>query len=133
MSRAELKAKLNALSLELSLTVEAYPELSAEDRAELRALAQVLEAFEPSRPAIKPLTSAQSRVLTFVRDSIETHGYPPTRQEIADAMGFSSPTAAHEHLQRLARHGVITLIEGTSRGIRINKRGVGFGATSLSD
>ena len=44
---------------------------------------------------------------------------PPTRAEIANELGFKSANAAEEHLQALARKGVIELIGGTSRGIRL--------------
>ncbi len=44
---------------------------------------------------------------------------PPTRAEIAAQLGFRSPNAAEEHLRALARKGVIQLLPGTSRGIRL--------------
>ena len=44
---------------------------------------------------------------------------PPTRQEIAVAFGFRSANAAEEHLRALARKGMIELLPGSSRGIRI--------------
>lgn len=44
---------------------------------------------------------------------------PPTRAEIAAKLGFRSPNAAEEHLRTLARKGVIQLLPGTSRGIRL--------------
>ena len=44
---------------------------------------------------------------------------PPTRAEISRALGFRSANAAEEHLQALARKGVIELVGGTSRGIRL--------------
>jgi repressor LexA len=44
---------------------------------------------------------------------------PPTRQEIAAELGFRSANAAEEHLRALARKGVIELLPGSSRGIRI--------------
>jgi repressor LexA len=37
----------------------------------------------------------------------------------AAELGFRSPNAAEEHLQALARKGVIELVGGTSRGIRL--------------
>jgi repressor LexA len=46
-------------------------------------------------------------------------GMPPTRAEIAAELGFRSPNAAEEHLRALARKGVIALIPGTSRGIKL--------------
>ena len=39
--------------------------------------------------------------------------------EIAAQLGFKSANAAEEHLQALARKGVIELVSGTSRGIRL--------------
>ena len=50
---------------------------------------------------------------------IERTGAPPTRAEIATELGFKSANAAEEHLQALARKGVIELVGGTSRGIRL--------------
>lgn len=65
------------------------------------------------------LTSKQRRVLEFIRSHLEEAGMPPTRSEIADALGFKSANAAEEHLRTLNRKGVIELIPGASRGIRI--------------
>ena len=42
-----------------------------------------------------------------------------TASEIAAELGFRSANAAEEHLQALARKGVIELVGGTSRGIRL--------------
>ncbi|MEY4362976.1 MAG: putative transcriptional regulator LexA (Repressor lexA), LexA family, partial [Pseudomonadota bacterium] len=50
---------------------------------------------------------------------IANTGSPPTRAEIAAELGFKSPNTAEEHLQALARKGVIELVSGTSRGIRL--------------
>jgi len=44
---------------------------------------------------------------------------PPTRSEIALRFGFRSTNAADKHLQALARKGVIELMPGASRGIRL--------------
>ncbi len=44
---------------------------------------------------------------------------PPTRAEIAAELGFRSVNAAEEHLRALARKGVIELLPGASRGIRL--------------
>ena len=54
-----------------------------------------------------------------MQSAIERTGAPPTRAEIANELGFRSANAAEEHLQALARKGVIELIGGTSRGIRL--------------
>ncbi len=65
------------------------------------------------------LTERQQQVYDLVRTAMERTGSPPTRAEIATALGFKSANAAEEHLQALARKGVIELVGGTSRGIRL--------------
>ncbi|RUS67633.1 LexA repressor [Saezia sanguinis] len=65
------------------------------------------------------LTARQQEILDLIRQAIATTGAPPTRVEIAAAFGFKSPNAAEDHLQALARKGVIELVGGTSRGIRL--------------
>ena len=65
------------------------------------------------------LTARQQQILDLVQSAIERTGAPPTRAEIASELGFRSANAAEEHLQALARKGVIELAPGTSRGIRL--------------
>jgi repressor LexA len=65
------------------------------------------------------LTARQQQILDVVQSAIERTGAPPTRAEIAAELGFKSANAAEEHLQALARKGVIELLGGTSRGIRL--------------
>ncbi|WP_338884497.1 MULTISPECIES: transcriptional repressor LexA [Xenorhabdus] len=68
---------------------------------------------------MKALTARQQQVYDLVRDHISQTGMPPTRAEIAAQLGFRSPNAAEEHLKALARKGVIEIISGASRGIRL--------------
>ncbi|RZL57833.1 MAG: transcriptional repressor LexA [Variovorax sp.] len=65
------------------------------------------------------LTARQQQILDLIRSTIGRTGAPPTRAEIAAELGFKSANAAEEHLQALARKGVIELVSGTSRGIRL--------------
>ena len=65
------------------------------------------------------LTARQQQILDLVQSAIERTGAPPTRAEIAAELGFRSANAAEEHLKALARKGVIELVGGTSRGIRL--------------
>ncbi len=73
---------------------------------------------EPVQDAPK-LTDRQQQILDLIQSAIERTGAPPTRAEIATELGFRSANAAEEHLQALARKGVIDLVGGTSRGIRL--------------
>jgi repressor LexA len=65
------------------------------------------------------LTKRQEQILTLIQDAIRKTGFPPTRAEIAKELGFRSTNAAEEHLQALAKKGVIEISAGTSRGIRL--------------
>ncbi|MBB6521570.1 transcriptional repressor LexA [Pseudoteredinibacter isoporae] len=65
------------------------------------------------------LTARQEQVLDLIKSYIDDTGYPPTRAEIAKELGFRSANAAEEHLKALARKGVIEMIAGASRGIRL--------------
>jgi repressor LexA len=65
------------------------------------------------------LTPRQTQILRLIQNTISETGMPPTRAEIAEALGFRSPNAAEEHLRALARKGVIALIPGASRGIKL--------------
>jgi repressor LexA len=65
------------------------------------------------------LTARQQQVFDLIRDNLEETGYPPTRAEIAQKLGFKSANAAEDHLKALARKGAIEMIPGASRGIRI--------------
>lgn len=65
------------------------------------------------------LTERQQRVFDFIRQFMDSEGMPPTRADIARALGFKSPNAAEDHLKALARKGFIEMIPGASRGIRL--------------
>ena len=71
-------------------------------------------------PTVK-LTARQQQILELIQQAIAQTGAPPTRAEIAAELGFRSANAAEEHLQALARKGVIELVSGTSRGIRLRQ------------
>ena len=65
------------------------------------------------------LTARQQQIFDLIRDNLDETGFPPTRAEIAEKLGFRSANAAEDHLRALARKGVIEMIPGASRGIRI--------------
>lgn len=51
------------------------------------------------------LTDVEAIALDAVKGYIESKGYPPTVQEVADLCGYASKSTAHELLHRLARKG----------------------------
>jgi len=72
------------------------------------------------------LTARQQQILDLIEQCIEETGFPPTRAEISTALGFKSANAAEEHLKALARKGVIEMVPGASRGIRIANKHQGI-------
>src|SRR3954467_12884581 len=67
------------------------------------------------------LTDRQNEILKLIRELTEVSGFPPTRAEIAERMGFRSVNAAEQHLRALERKGAIDIASGSSRGIRVNE------------
>ena len=65
------------------------------------------------------LTDRQSEILKLIRELTEVSGFPPTRAEIAERMGFRSVNAAEQHLRALEKKGAIEISSGASRGIRV--------------
>ncbi len=65
------------------------------------------------------LTARQQEILDLIQTAISRTGAPPTRAEIASKLGFKPANSAEDHLKALARKGVIELVSGTSRGIRL--------------
>jgi repressor LexA len=70
---------------------------------------------------MEELTTRQAEVLQMIRDFLQATGFPPTRAEIAQQLGFRSLNAAEDHLKALARKGVIEMLPGASRGIRLTE------------
>jgi repressor LexA len=67
------------------------------------------------------LTERQSEILKLIRELTEVSGFPPTRAEIAERMGFKSVNAAEQHLRALEKKGAIEISSGASRGIRVRE------------
>ena len=71
---------------------------------------------------MKKITESQRRVLDFISWSVKELGYPPTRFEICDALGFSSPNSAECHLRLMEKKKILALTPGVTRGIKILER-----------
>ncbi|NUN15913.1 MAG: repressor LexA [Myxococcales bacterium] len=68
--------------------------------------------------ARKKLTHRQEMILNYIRQSIETRGYPPTIREIGMFMGIRSTNGVNDHLKALEKKGVLTREELKSRALR---------------
>jgi len=65
------------------------------------------------------LTQRQRRVLEVIRDSIERRGYPPSVREIGEAIGLTSPSTVHSHLNTLQRLGFLRRDPTKPRAIEV--------------
>lgn len=66
-------------------------------------------------------TPRQQRILDFIRTFMDQSGMPPTRADIADHFGIDR-ASVQQHLQLLAKKGLLDLSPGLSRGIKLLDR-----------
>jgi repressor lexA len=68
----------------------------------------------------KPLlTKKQEEIFIYIKDYILKKGYPPTVREIGAAVGLSSTSSIHLHLETLAKKGYIKKDPSKPRTIEI--------------
>lgn len=77
------------------------------------------------------LTKRQREILDYLTGYIDEHGYAPSFEEIASAMGYASLATVHEHLSNLERKGAIRRAFNESRGIEVVTRGRPSGVVDL--
>src|SRR5438132_375473 len=65
------------------------------------------------------LSARQERMLEFIRDFRDEHGYPPTVREIGRAAGISSTSVVDYNLNVLEKGGHIRRDREISRGIEL--------------
>src|SRR5215813_6996778 len=66
-----------------------------------------------------PLTAAQDRLLRFIETTLQRRGYPPSLEEMAQAMGAAFRSGVQVHLRALARKGYIRRGAGQSRALEV--------------
>jgi repressor LexA len=65
------------------------------------------------------LSARQQDTYRFIRDYIARHGCAPLLDEIARGLGIRSRGVVHRYVQALAEEGVIALLPGRHRGLRL--------------
>lgn len=66
----------------------------------------------------KTLTQRRQRILDFIDEHIQEHGYPPTVREIGHQVGLSSSSSVHFHLKALEEAGYLERDATLTRAIR---------------
>lgn len=77
----------------------------------------------PADPSRAEPSARQRQVLQLIARHLEHHGMPPTRAELAEALGLRNRQGIEQHLRALARKGHIRLEPGIARGIRLAEGG----------
>ena len=54
-----------------------------------------------------PREESQAKILAFIREEMQSKGYPPSVREICKAVGFKSTSSVHAHLQQLEKSGAL--------------------------
>jgi repressor LexA len=68
------------------------------------------------------LSERQQEILVFLRDFIARNGYPPSVREIGEAVGLSSSSTVHSHLNTLENKGFIKRDPSSARALTILDR-----------
>lgn len=67
------------------------------------------------------LLASDRELVNYIISYTERVGFPPSRRQIAEHMGYASQTSVQERLERLVKEGVIERTPGVPRGIRVNR------------
>ncbi|MBW3654657.1 MAG: transcriptional repressor LexA [Gemmatimonadetes bacterium] len=65
------------------------------------------------------LTKKQRQILDYVESFVESNGYSPSYEEIADHFGYNSLATVHEHLTNLEQKGFLRKNYNKSRSLEI--------------
>lgn len=68
---------------------------------------------------MKQLTDKQNAVFQYIKDRSLRGELPPTRLQIKEQFGYKSVTSVSSVLDFLTKKGVIEILPGTARGIRL--------------
>jgi len=69
--------------------------------------------------ADKKISARQLHILEFISAQMRDRGYPPSVREIGEAVGLTSPSTVHSHLNTLTRLGYLRRDPTKSRAIEV--------------
>jgi repressor LexA len=82
------------------------------------------------RPPAAGLTAAQGRALAAVERLLARHRYPPTAQEVGEALGIAA-ASAHELITQLVEKNYLAREPGKARGLRVLRSAAPSGPQAL--
>ena len=78
-----------------------------------------IERAYDSSMAEKRLSPRQQEILQFIEAQARERGYPPSVREIGEAVGLTSPSTVHSHLNTLSRLGYLRRDPSKPRAIEV--------------
>jgi repressor LexA len=93
--------------------VEIFEQLFAKQMFDLRARSPYTVRMAPA------ISTRQRNILEFIEQQIRDRGYPPSVREIGDAVGLTSPSTVHSHLNTLQRLGYLRRDPTKPRAIEV--------------
>lgn len=76
-------------------------------------------ALEKRNELSEQLTERQTKILDYIRYVTRVRSYPPSVREIGEAVGLSSSSTVHNHLNQLERRGLIHRDPSKSRTVQL--------------
>jgi repressor LexA len=67
----------------------------------------------------KQISARQREILDFIESEMRDRGYPPSVREIGEAVGLTSPSTVHSHLNTLTRLGYLRRDPTKPRAIEV--------------
>jgi repressor LexA len=74
--------------------------------------------------SVNGLTHRQRATILFIRECVQSRGYPPTIREIGEHVGLSSTSSVHFMLEGLIDRGIIKREPGKPRAISVTNHPV---------
>ena len=72
---------------------------------------------------MRDLTPRQAKLLRYVAVYVQEHQYPPTKTEIAEAVGYSDHTTVQSAIESLSRRGLMGFTAHKPRAIYLTLEG----------
>ena len=85
----------------------------------MKAMTEPVRVPASRRRAGTRITARQRQVLDFIEFQMREHGYPPSVREIGEAIGLTSPSTVHSHLNTLQRLGYLRRDPTKPRAIEV--------------
>jgi repressor LexA len=85
----------------------------------LRSTERPHHDLEKNTKLTEQLTERQTRILDYIRYVTKVRNYPPSVREIGEAVGLSSSSTVHNHLNQLERRGLIKRDPSKSRTVQL--------------